>query len=144
MDFSSVDVDSYDKKTFGTCIRMQREENELSVRQAALKIGISAAYLSDIEKGKRYAPVSKKSIGKTYKILKVLNVPEDQTKYAIDMAFASHGCRRELIDYLSICEKARKFIRLAMELKLSSDEWDSFIEQLNEKEKNKTFTIGKK
>lgn len=144
MDFSSIDSNSYDKYTFGQCIRQQREEKDLSVRQAASRIGISAAYLSDIEKGKRYAPVNKDNIDKTYKILKVLNVSEDQTKYAMDMAYATHGCSKEMVDYLTECEHARKFIRLASELELSADDWDSFIEQLDEKRKAKTYTVGKK
>lgn len=135
MDFGSVDIDSYDKFTFGKCIRQQREENGMSLRSVASSIGISASYLSEIEKGYRYASVN--NIDIIYRLLKILNIPEEQTEYVIDMAYSSHGCRKDIVNYLSECEKARKFIRRACELELSDDDWDSLLEQLNEKNKRK-------
>ena len=41
-------------KTLGEKIRELRDEKDLSLRELAKKIGISAAFLSDIELGRRY------------------------------------------------------------------------------------------
>ena len=137
MDFGSVNIDSYDKFTFGKCIRQQREENGMSLRSVASNIGISASYLSEIEKGYRYAPIS--NIDIIYRLLKVLNVPEEQTEFVLDMAYSTHGCHKDIVNYLSECEKARKFIRCACELELSDDDWNSLLEQLK-KNKKKVLT----
>jgi len=40
--------------TFGQFIRKQREEKDLSLRELAKKVDCSAAFLSDIELGRRF------------------------------------------------------------------------------------------
>ena len=139
MDFGSVNTESYDKFTFGKCIRQQREEIGMSLRSVASSIGVSAAYLSDIEKGNRYAPISKNNLDLIYKLLKVLKIPEEQAEFVVDMAYSTHGCHKDIVNYLSECEKARKFIRRACELELSDDDWNNLLEQLNEKGKSKVL-----
>lgn len=49
-------------QTFGQKIRELREKKDLSLRELAKKIGISAAFLSDVELGRRY-PSQKVLIG---------------------------------------------------------------------------------
>jgi transcriptional regulator with XRE-family HTH domain len=49
-------------KTLGQRIRELREEKDLSLRELAKKIGVSAAFLSDVELGRRY-PSEKVLIG---------------------------------------------------------------------------------
>jgi len=41
-------------KTLGQRIRELREQNDLSLRELAKKVGVSAAFLSDVELGRRY------------------------------------------------------------------------------------------
>jgi len=41
-------------KTLGKKIRELREEKDLSLRELARKLGVTAAFLSDIELGRRY------------------------------------------------------------------------------------------
>ena len=61
-----------DKHTFGHYVRQRREELGISVRRMAAELGITPVYLSDIEKGNRYAP-------KTYmdRMMQLLAVPEE-------------------------------------------------------------------
>lgn len=139
MDFSSIDVEAYDKYTFGKCIRKQREELGMSLRSVAANIGISAAYLSDIEKGNRYAPISKNNLDIIYKLLEILNISNEQSEYVIDMAYSTHGCHKDILEYLSECEKARKFIRYVHKLELSDSEWNYLFEQLGEIKNNKVL-----
>jgi len=49
-------------QTFGQRIRELREKKDLSLRELAKKIGVSAAFLSDVELGRRY-PSEKVLIG---------------------------------------------------------------------------------
>ena len=130
MDFSKVNIDSYDKYTFGKCIRQQREELKLSIRSVATRLGISAVYLADIEKGKRYAPTTNDNIGILYRLIKILDIPDDQVSYVIDMAYSTRGCSKEIIEYISKNKKLRKFIRITSELDLSDNDWDELLEQL--------------
>lgn len=74
----SADVD---KNTFGAFVRECREERGYSVRSFAKLLGCSAAYLSDIEKGNRYAP--KKYLDK---IFEALGLPEEDRQDFEDLA----------------------------------------------------------
>ena len=44
------------KKSFGLLIRESRIKNGFGQRELAIKIGVAASYLNDIEKEKRSAP----------------------------------------------------------------------------------------
>ena len=54
----------------GTLIRLNREQQELSLRSVARDIGVTASYLSDMELGRR--PISSKNL---QKIRKALSLP---------------------------------------------------------------------
>ena len=58
------------KIKFGSFIRAQRIKLEIGQRELAVKIGIAASYLNDIEKNKRQAP-KQIIIKKLSKVLKI-------------------------------------------------------------------------
>lgn len=64
-------------KTLGERIRELREQYDLSVRDLAKKLGLSAPFLSDIELGRRHP--SKDVLERLASILKT--TPEDLKKY---------------------------------------------------------------
>lgn len=142
MDFSSIDVNSYDKYTFGKCIRQQRMDKELSLRLVAGEIGVSSVFLRDVEIGNRRPPVNK-NIEFVYKLIEVLNIPDNQVEYVLDMAYASQGCAKDLIEYLSGSEKARKFVRYARELEVSDDDWSFLLEQLRARKESQILKRSK-
>lgn len=45
--------------TFGTKLRQLREKKDISLRQLAKRIGVSGAFLSDIELGRRFPSADK-------------------------------------------------------------------------------------
>jgi transcriptional regulator with XRE-family HTH domain len=51
-----VKVDFNNYKTFGNLLQKLREQKSVSIRGAAVGIGISAVYLCDLEKGGRKPP----------------------------------------------------------------------------------------
>jgi transcriptional regulator with XRE-family HTH domain len=59
----------------GERIRELREERDLSLRELAKKLGCSAAFLSDVELGRRY-PAEKN----LKDLARILNVPFDELK----------------------------------------------------------------
>lgn len=62
-------------KTLGERIRELREEKDISLRELAKKIEVSAAFLSDVELGRRNPSQSHLS-----KMTKVFGIPEDDFK----------------------------------------------------------------
>lgn len=128
MDFNKIDPLTYDKYTFGKCIRKQREEQGVSVRGLAKNLHISPMYLSDIERGNRYAPVKGNILSG---LIEYLNIPESQVNSFYDMANATKGYS-EYNKYLMENRNARLFLRKAMEMELSSLEWDALNDMLDD------------
>lgn len=123
----SKDVDEH---TFGIFVRKCREEKGYSVRAFAKMLGCSAAYLSDIEKGNRYAP--KKYLDK---IFEVLGLPNEDRQDFEDLAAATRGYQYEDINpYLGKQPLARVALRTAMERNPSDEYWKSFIEGMNKRD----------
>lgn len=118
------------ERTFGQFVRTCREEKGLSVRGLAAQIGCSAAYLSDIEKGNRYAP--KKYLDT---IFEVLGLPEEDKQDFLDLAGASRGFLYEDINsFFGQQPLARVALRSAMKNNPSDEYWQSFIDGMEKKE----------
>lgn len=118
-----------DKYTFGAFVRECREQKGLSVRSFAKILGCSAAYLSDIEKGNRYAP--KKYLDK---IFETLGLPEEDRQDFEDLAGATRGFLYEDINsYMGQQPLARVAMRTAMESNASDEDWKAFIDGLKKK-----------
>lgn len=118
------------ERTFGQFVRACREEKGLSVRGLAAQIGCSAAYLSDIEKGNRYAP--KKYLDT---IFTVLGLPEEDKQDFWDLAGASRGFLYEDINsFFGQQPLARVALRSAMKNNPSDEYWQSFIDGMEKKE----------
>lgn len=116
------------ERTFGQFVKACREDKGLSVRGFAAQIGCSPAYLSDIEKGNRYAP--KKYLDE---IFKVLGLPEEDRQDFLDLAGASRGFQYEDINkFFGQQPLARIALRTAMKENPSDEYWQSFIDGMKE------------
>ena len=73
------------KKNFGALIRELRIKNDFGQRELAIKIGVAASYLNDIEKEKRSAP-------KQIVIKKLSNLLKINIDTLNDLAGLSKGC----------------------------------------------------
>jgi transcriptional regulator with XRE-family HTH domain len=102
--------------TFGRFIRALRETNNISLRALAETLQISAAYLSEIERGTRCAPAIATGLPK--KMMEELGIKEDASdplyhRYC-DFAGESRGYSYEEINrYLATQPVLRQAIRLA-------------------------------
>ena len=98
--FYNNDVSNRNK--FGEWLKSTRKEYGYSVRELAEMIGVSAAYISDIEKGNRHAPVNHLE-----QIAKIFNIPETELMYFTDLAGSSVGSWQDINDYLGKSKNAR-------------------------------------
>lgn len=116
-----------DAYTFGKFIRERREALNKTVRGLAAELNVTPAYLSDIEKGNRYAPKSRLE-----DLLVVLKIPDDQKSAFYDLAALTRGEYEDINPYLGKQHWARVALRKAERVNLSDEQWIAFIEQMED------------
>lgn len=79
----------YNAFSFGTYVRRRRQELDLTLRSLASMVGITPAYLSDIENGKRNAPLGNKNY--MQKLIEYLKLNEEEIQEFCLMAIATRG-----------------------------------------------------
>lgn len=118
--------------TFGNFVREKRLAKKINLRTLAKEIGIVPAYMSDIEKGRRYPPAKEK----IFKIAEVLTLTEEERSEMFDLAGeAREGTvAPDISEYVTAQSAARIALRKAKDLNLGDKEWMKVIEWM-EKEK---------
>lgn len=117
-----------DERTFGIFLRQRREELGLTLRGLAGKLQVTAAYLSDIEKGNRRAP--KNYMG----VLGIaLEISEDERLLFEDLANVTHkmACP-DMEPYLRNKEIARVALRKARDRDISDEKWAEILRIIDE------------
>jgi len=113
-------------EAFGSYIRNRREALGLSLRSVALKIGMAPAYLSDVERGNRYAPDKFLSA-----LEQVLEISAEEKDVFYDLA---GKCRNDgypdLREYIDSTDIARVALRKARDYKISDRQWQDFIDSM--------------
>lgn len=107
---------------FGFYVRERRQELGITVRAMAEILGISPAYLSDIEKGNRMAPLDYLD-----QMAAILAIEEDEREFFVDLSGCSHSNWPEINEYLAKTKGARDAIRLARDYGLSEDEFLAIV-----------------
>ena len=121
-----IESKTANEHTFGRYIRERRELLGKTVRGFAKELDITPAYLSDIEKGNRYAPKAKLEL-----IFKLLEVPEDQREAFMDMASLTRGEFEDINPYLGQNHLARVALRTAEKKNLSDEKWKEIIRMMD-------------
>ena len=106
--------------TFGKMIKKLRERCNLSLRGACEEIGISPAYLSDLENDRRYPPVGEvlKKILSAYRV-------DENTEYEV-MELIGLG-RKELAPDMAEFLRKNQFARLVVRKLMQVDNLDSLV-----------------
>lgn len=114
-------------KKFGELIRGYRGKKTL--KEVSNKIGITSAYLSDIEKGNRFP-----SKDKIDKLIKVFNLENGEKNKLYDLVAKEspnkYKVSGDIAEYIMKNEYLRNFIRVAKEKKLDNLYWKNKIEEL--------------
>ena len=97
-------------------------ENE---RKFAGELDISAAYLHDIENGKRRAP--EKLLGKMAELLGITET--DEVHHLYDLAGVSqNGQHADINNYMNEVPAARAALRTAKDVNYTDEDWQKLIE----------------
>lgn len=115
-----------DAHTFGRIVRERRELMGKTVRGFAKELDITPAYLSDIEKGNRYAPKAKLE-----DMARLLDVPEDQKQSFMDLASLTRGEFDDIQPYIGQNHMARVALRKAEKLNITDEKWEEIIRMMD-------------
>ncbi len=113
--------------SFGDFLHAKRMEKGISYRELAEAIHVTAPYISDIEKGRRNAPVMEK-----LKILsEYLELSEEEEIIMFDLAGdKKDGIPPDLPDYIKGNTQVVSALRTARALGADKDDWQRFIDDL--------------
>lgn len=121
-----LESNSADAYTFGKFVRERREALNKTVRGLAAELGVTPAYLSDIEKGNRYAPKNRLE-----DLFLLLKISDDQKSAFYDLAALTRGEYEDINPYLGKQHWARVALRKAKQVDLPDEQWIAFIEQMD-------------
>lgn len=112
-------------ESFGAFLEAHRKTQGLTMRKFADAIGVTAPYLSDIEKGRRAAPD-----GKLGDIAETLRLSRSERERMYDLAALTreNQVSIDLSGYIMQTDMARVALRRAKEHDLSDQQWRDIID----------------
>ena len=115
---------------FGKFIEERRKSLGMTLRGFAAELEIAPAYMSDIEKGRRYPP--DKKLDDIARILKIVGGEKDRL---LDMAAKTRtkAISPDLPEYIMEKDLARVALRRARDGKLSDEGWQEVIDLIDKK-----------
>jgi len=119
-------------KGFGEIIREMREAQNLGLRVAAERLGISPAYLSRIERGRERPP--KPELVK--KMARLLGGDADLLFRLAD------STDPDIAEYMNLVPNVPEFLRTAMALRLTSDDFEQLITEIKRRHSSDSATGG--
>lgn len=119
------------KTTFGSFLIKKRMEQELSARQIANALGISAVYMCDIEKDRRPAPADMLK-----KLPRILQLSETEINLMHDLAAKSrNSVSADLPEYIMEKDIVRAALRTAKKHNVTDKQWEDFIKRITKDSK---------
>ena len=115
---------------FGKFIEERRKALGLTLRGFAAELDIAPAYMSDIEKGRRYPPDKKLD-----EIAQILKLNETENNSMLDLAAMAKTktVSSDLPEYIMEKDLARVALRRARDGKLSDEGWQEVIDLIDKK-----------
>ena len=116
---------------FGELLAALREEHDFTLRELARQLGVSAPFLSDVEKN-RSAPLTKDRLDKVAEILP-LNTDEKTAMFDL-VGRQRNTVAPDLPDYIMGRDYVAAALRTARDLNAGEAEWLKFVEDLKKRE----------
>ena len=115
---------------FGKYIEEKRKDLGFTLRGFAAELEIAPAYMSDIEKGRRYPPNKKMD-----DIARALNLIGEDKEHLLDLAAKAKtkAVSADLPEYIMEKDLARVALRRAREVNLTDAGWKEVIDLINSK-----------
>lgn len=116
-----------DYTNFGDFIEKKREAKQITLRQMAKQLNISAPYLSDVEKDRR----NPFDLEKLDQMARILLLSENEKTLMLNLA----GKKRndvppDLPDYIKERDYVSAALRVARDLNATEEEWLEFVKEL--------------
>lgn len=120
---------------FGKFVREKREEKKINLRKLAEILAIAPAYMSDIEKSRRYPPDKEK----IEKIATTLELTKDEKNQLFDLAALAkdNTVSPDLPEYIMEHELVRVALRRARDVDAGKEEWEKVIKIFNDADEKK-------
>lgn len=118
------------EQVFGKFIEERRKSLGITLRGFAAELDIAPAYMSDIEKGRRYPPDKKLD-----EIARILKLEGKEKEHLLDMAALTRmkTVSPDLPEYIMEKDLARVALRRARDGKLTDEGWQEVIDLINKK-----------
>ena len=117
-------------QTFGDFLKHRRNEKKMTMREMADLLGVSAPYLSDVEKGRRYPP----DMPRLEIIAHALLLNDEEYAYMLDLAGrARNSVAPDLPEYIMERDYVSAALRTARDLDAGEEEWMRFVEDLKKR-----------
>jgi transcriptional regulator with XRE-family HTH domain len=116
---------------FGAFLTAKREERDLTLREVARQMGVSAPFLSDVEKG-RTNPLTKDRLDK---VAEILHLDTDEKTAMFDLVGKQKNTvAPDLPEYIIGRDYVAAALRTARDLNAGEAEWLKFVEDLKNRE----------
>lgn len=117
-------------QNFGEFLQRKRTEKQITLRKMAEMIGITAPYLTDIEKDRRNSP----EMEKLELISQILMLNDEDKTTMYDLAGKKrNSVAPDLPDYIMEHNYVSAALRTARDLDASEADWLKFVEELRQR-----------
>lgn len=114
-------------QNFGEFLIKKREDQKITLRGMAEKLGISPTFLSDIEKDRRNPP----EMDKLEQISTLLDLSDEEKSLMLDLAGKKrNSVAPDLPEYIMERGYVSAALRTARDLDAGEEEWMRFVEEL--------------
>jgi len=110
---------------FGKFVELKRKEQGITLRGLAAELDIAPAYMSDMEKGRRYPPDKEK----LQEIARILNLSEEDKNYMFDLAAMAkeNTVSSDLPEYIMERDIVRVALRKARDANATDEDWEKVL-----------------
>ena len=113
--------------TFGEYLKHKREQKQISLREVARTLGVSAPFLSDVENNRR-GPLTEERLAD---LAKVLNLNEKEQDEMYDIVGKQKGLLApDLNPYVTERPYVNAALRTARNLEANEEDWQRFVDDL--------------
>lgn len=113
--------------TFGEYLKQKRDEKQISLREVARGLGVSAPFLSDVENNRR-APLTEERLAD---LGNVLNLNEQEKAEMYDIVGRQRGLLApDLNPYVTDRPYVNAALRTARNLEANEEDWQRFVADL--------------
>ena len=115
---------------FGEFISKKRVEKKITLRKMADMLGVSAPFLTDVEKDRR----NPFDMEKLTQLAQILNLSKEENAQMLDLAGKKRNAvAPDLPEYIMERDYVSAALRTARDLDAGEEEWNRFVEELRKR-----------